>query len=272
MKARKYLVVDTETCTLPEYANDKKLAITHPLIYDIGWVLTDYKGTIYSKKSFLVQEIFFNEELFSTAYYRDKKPLYFQKLSKCEIRVETWAKIWAIFQSDLEQANFICAYNANFDLKKSIPFTFKCFEKNSQFFSATPAEKNSLFLNTKNSLFPEAKTRSFSEQFFTEKNEPFFLGKPAIDLWFYSCDTFLGTVSYKKYASENNWYSPSKKYYNSSAEKAYSYIVKNASFSEAHLALEDALIESLILRHCLKRKKPPVSIEWFPFRKLRVSL
>lgn len=236
MKARKYLIVDTETCTLPEYKNDKNLSLTHPLIYDIGWIVTDYKGTIYSKHNYLVDEIYSDDSLFSTAYYSAKKPIYESLKKQAAISSKNWSEIWALFLSDLSNSDFICAYNASFDLKFAIPFTVKFFDK-------TCTKK-------------------------VEKNSPFFLEKPIIDIWTFSCETFLNTFSYKKYAFENGWFSPSSLYYSSTAEKAYSYIVKNPLFEEAHLAIEDVLVESLILRHCLKRSKAAPKLTAFPMQKL----
>lgn len=238
MKPRKYLIVDVETCTLPEYST-KKSALTHPLIYDIGWVITDYKGTIYKKHSFLVQEIFFNEELFSTGYYSSKKPVYFSMLKNGEISVRKWAEIWSIFTSELSQVNFVCAYNAFFDLKLAIPFTYNFFNPK----------------NRKNSV----------------KNQPVFLEKPIIDIWAFSCNTFLNTFSYKKHAQKNNWFSPSKKYYSSTAEKAYAYLSNQPLFSESHTALEDVLIESFLLRACLKRSSAQPLLVPFPFRCLGLT-
>lgn len=63
----RYLVLDCETATLP-FANEiaendperkKKIAIARPLIYDIGWTITNRKGEILGKKQFLIAETFF---------------------------------------------------------------------------------------------------------------------------------------------------------------------------------------------------------------------
>ena len=85
-KIKKYLVLNTETASLPFINDDKyknlKLSIRFPLIYDIGWVIVDRRGNIYKKANYLVNEIFFDEQLYQTAYYYDKKTLYYEELQK----------------------------------------------------------------------------------------------------------------------------------------------------------------------------------------------
>src|SRR5574344_1493840 len=125
-----FLTIDTETATLP-FANKiaanaeqkKNIAIAKPLIYDIGWVIHDRLGVIRSTRQYLVAETFSIPSVFNTAYYKDKKPLYIEMLSRGETSVLPWNEIIKIFLHDLEGIDFICAYNARFDLKKAIPFT-----------------------------------------------------------------------------------------------------------------------------------------------------
>ena len=77
-----YLVVDTETATLPfadaialSVESKKRIAIARPLVYDIGWQLMNRDGTILSKKQFLIAEIFAVPSEFNTAYYPETRPL-----------------------------------------------------------------------------------------------------------------------------------------------------------------------------------------------------
>ena len=85
MNKKFYLTVDTETATIPfanqicKNANQKqKIAIAKPLVYDIGWSITDRQGNIVKTENFLVQETFFVPNIFNTAYYRDKRPIYME--------------------------------------------------------------------------------------------------------------------------------------------------------------------------------------------------
>ena len=125
-----YLTLDTETATLP-FANaiapdekaKKKIAIAKPLVYDIGWVITDRMGEVVKKVNYLVQETFFVPQIFNTAYYRDKRPLYMQKLAQGLTTPKSWNDIIEELIADLENVTIATAYNACFDFKKAIPFT-----------------------------------------------------------------------------------------------------------------------------------------------------
>ena len=78
-KRKKYLMVlDVET------TNNimEKGAANDGLVYDIGFTITDKKGNIYAKRSFAVKEIFEWTDLMNTAYYKQKLPLYFERLKK----------------------------------------------------------------------------------------------------------------------------------------------------------------------------------------------
>ena len=131
MKKKLYMVVDTETATLPfanELANGdpekkKRIAIARPLVYDIGWTICDREGTIYTRKQFLVAETFSVPSIFNTAYYAEKRPVYLDMLTKGETVVMPWMAIMEIFTEDLTKVDAVGAFNSMFDFKKAIPFT-----------------------------------------------------------------------------------------------------------------------------------------------------
>ena len=58
-RKKKYLLIDTET------AND----LDYPLVYGIGYVVTDNTGYIYEKKSFVIRDVFEWQEMMCSAYY-----------------------------------------------------------------------------------------------------------------------------------------------------------------------------------------------------------
>ena len=118
MKKKFYVTVDTETCTLPfinEWnlsAKDKqKIAIAKPLVYDLGWVVSDRQGNIIKTRNYLIQETFFVPNVFNTAYYRDKRPIYMDLLAKGEIEPRCWKEAFAELLEDMENADMTCAYN-----------------------------------------------------------------------------------------------------------------------------------------------------------------
>ena len=62
-----YLTIDTETANTLEC----------PLMYDIGGAVHDKKGKVYETFSFIIYDVFCaDRELFNTAYYANKRPLY----------------------------------------------------------------------------------------------------------------------------------------------------------------------------------------------------
>ena len=123
-----YVVLDCETATLP-YAKDlpenvkKQVAIAKPLIYDLGWTIVDKKGNVYARENYLITEIFSVPEIFNTAYYAEKRPLYIDKLNKGEIVLTDWRTASARLEFALSIGEAVGAYNAMFDFKKAIPFT-----------------------------------------------------------------------------------------------------------------------------------------------------
>ena len=123
-----YLVLDCETATLP-YASQfnaqdkKKIAIAKPLIYDLGWKVIDRKGKVYSRKNYLISEIFSVPHIFNTAYYASKRPIYLEKLRNNEIVLTSWEQAVSELEIDLEYTECVGAYNSMFDFKKAITFT-----------------------------------------------------------------------------------------------------------------------------------------------------
>lgn len=118
-----FLVLDTETAG----------GFNFPLIYNIGWKIIDKKGNTYLKEEYLINEIFFNEKLMSSAYYKEKLPFYYNELKKGRILAVNAAFVWERLK-DIKKTFpkiKICAYNAGFD-KFALECTFnKPFESES---------------------------------------------------------------------------------------------------------------------------------------------
>lgn len=275
MRKKYYLTLDTETCTLPfadsicKNATEKqKIAIAKPLIYDIGWVITDRKGEIIKKENYLVQETFFVPTVFNTAYYKEKRPIYMSLLEKGEIKVLTWNEITKILKADLDSVDLVTAYNACFDFKKAIPFTenyIKALYSNDYNGYEERQRKNSLAII-------KGKNESHNEKYLTPIFE--FKGNeyPIADLWGVACSTLINNERYKKYCMKNKLFTNSVKFFKTSAETTFQYITQNFDFIESHTALDDALIESQILTKALKKGKVQPQIKEFPFRDLGTTI
>lgn len=272
-KENRYMVFDCETATMPfanEIANGdsekkKKIAIARPLIYDLGWTITNRKGEILDKKQYLVAETFSVPSVFNTAYYAEKRPLYIEMLENDEIIVLPWNDIMAIFSEDLQKVNAVGAYNSMFDFKKAIPFTELYIKK---LYSADyyDWEKSQKILCTAiaNERYQKNSDKEFDANNFTFRDENY----PLFDLWGLSTSNLLNNVTYKKQCLKNNMLTASGTYFKTSAEASYRYLKDKYDFDEAHTALEDAIIETYILSQIAKRSAIEIGIISFPFKEL----
>ena len=269
-KRRKYyIVLDCETATLPYAANfdgeaRKRIAIAKPLIYDLGWTIVDRQGRVYARRNFLITEIFSVPAIFNTAYYASKRPLYLERLRKGEIILTDWNTAAAALLEDMREVEAVGAYNSMFDFKKAIPFTEVYIKMlYSPDFYEWERMQNEICENIANGSKRDS-NRAFDPEIFRFRGESF----PLFDLWGLSCEHLLNNDEYKGMCKDNGWYSASGKYYKTSAEAAYRFVSKELDFDEAHTALDDAEIESVLLRHIMKKKASNLSIGiiYFPFR------
>ena len=266
-----YLTLDTETATLPfvdriapNEKQKKKIAIAKPLVYDIGWVITDRKGEIIKKVNYLVQETFFVPQIFNTAYYREKRPIYMRKLAKGEISAKCWNDIIEELIEDLKFSTISTAYNACFDYKKAIPFTENyinaLYSENYQKWEDNQYQKCLDIVNCGKG----GKNEDYLTPMFKIRGNEF----PICDLWGIACEKMLNTNGYKNYCLDNELTSASGLYFKTSAETAFQYLTRNFEFVEEHTALSDAIIESQILTKVLKKCGIKPSLDCFPFQEL----
>lgn len=269
MKKLYYLTLDTETATLPfvnEIALDSKtkqtISIAKPLVYDIGWTISDRNGNIIKRENYLIQETFFVPNIFNTAYYKDKRPQYMRLYSEGKIKAATWNEVIDILLADLETVNFVTAYNACFDFKKAIPFTeryiYHLYSENYNKWEDYQKKRCIDILENGN----HAKNENYLVPVFELRGNEY----PLIDIWALACDRLLNTNKYRKYCCDNNFFTDSKKFFKTSAEVSYRYLMKDNEFVESHTALSDAEIETFILAKALKRGKSEPYLKAFPFR------
>jgi hypothetical protein len=274
-KRKFYLTLDTETATLP-FANElcknarekQKIAIAKPLVYDIGWTITTTKGEIVKSENFLVQETFFVPNVFNTAYYKDKRPIYMNLLSKGEIKVDTWNNIVNILLDDLEFCDMATAFNACFDFKKAIPFTERyikhLYSEDYNEWEAQQKRKCEKIIKSKKS---EEKNPEYLMPYFELRGNRF----PIADLWGIACDRLINIDKYRNYCLDNGLLTASVLYFKTSAETSFQYLMNQHDFIENHTALSDAEIEAQILTKALKKGKIEPQIKAFPFRELGTS-
>lgn len=271
MRKKFYLTLDTETATLP-FVNDicttqkekQTIAIAKPLVYDIGWTITDTQGRTIKEENYLVQETFFVPNIFNTAYYKHKRLIYMDMYNKGLIKLACWNDIINILFQDLRVVDLSTAYNAYFDFKKAIPFTERYIKNlySSDYNEWEEQQKLSckILLDKTNITKNEKKLTPILEL----RGEEF----PIADLWGLSCDRLLDNSRYKNYCLKNNLLTTSAQYFKSSAEVCFQYCAKNYDFIEDHTALSDAKIEAYILSKILKKGKIEPYIKPFPFKKL----
>ena len=209
MKKQFFLVLDVET------ANSTNDA----LVYDLGFVICDRKGTIYEADSFIVSDIFFHEtELMQTAYYAEKVPQYFQGIRDKAFKVVTFyeARQRLTFLLKKYSVEAVCAYNAHFDVTA---------------------------LNT-------------TERWLTKSQYRYFLpyGTKVFCIWHMACQLICTQKNYIKFCLANGFVSKSGNI-QTSAETVYAYITKNTEYNECHTGLQDVLIETQIMTKCFAQHK-----------------
>ena len=272
-KENRYMVLDCETATLP-FANEiaqgdpekkKKIAIARPLIYDIGWVITNRKGEILDSKQYLIAETFAVPAVFNTAYYAEKRPLYIDKLNKNETKILPWNDVVDIFLHDLNEVDSVGAYNSMFDFKKAIPFTDLYIRKlySDDYFSWEKTQRT-LCQKIANEPYKKEDEKEFDGNTFSFRSNSY----PLFDLWGLATRHLLNNATYKKECLNHEMLTASGTYFKTSAESSYRYLMNKYDFDEAHTALEDAIIETFILSKIANRHAISIGIIFFPFREL----
>jgi hypothetical protein len=114
------IVLDTETTDL-----------TKCFCYDLGYrVLNSETGDIYADKHFIIEQVWHNLPLFESAYYKDKRPLYFELMRKHKAAMTKWGYAMRELARDIKKYDVTdaYAYNSDFD-DKVIAYNcdwFKC--------------------------------------------------------------------------------------------------------------------------------------------------
>lgn len=215
-----YLIgLDTETCN--GFVENEKLCLDNSLVYDIGWVITDKRGTIYRTRSFIVREIFIGmKDVMKSAYYAEKIPKYWEEIKAGKRIVASFWTIQKTLKEDMKEYNInqVFAHNARFDVNA---------------------------LNCSARYLSKSKIRFFfpynTEIWDTLKMARQTIGKQK---------------TYRDFCIEHNFMTKHKiPQVRLTAEVLFRYLTLNTEFSESHTGLEDVLIETQILAKCIRQHK-----------------
>ena len=205
MKKEFFVVLDTETTN----------SIDDPLAYDVGFAVVNDEGRVFEAYSFVVAEVFLDEELMESAYFKEKIPMYWEDikarrriLAKLSTISRTLARIMKKYDT-----NIICAHNARFDYRST---------------------------NTTQRFLTSSKYRYF-----------FPYGIKICDTLKMARKAFDDS-QYDEFCYNNDYITKNgrKRY---TAEILYRFLSGDNSFEEVHCGLEDVLIEKEIFMECLRR-------------------
>ena len=114
-KKMNILVFDTETANLEK-----------PFCYNLGYVIfnTD-EGKVVLKKDYVIEQVWHNTMLFTTAYYANKRELYVSRMKGRTATMDKWGYVCQRLYRDIVEFEITdgYAYNSGFDEKV---FEFNC--------------------------------------------------------------------------------------------------------------------------------------------------
>ena len=201
----KYLMIDTETTN----------SIDDPICYDIGFAVVDAEGNVYEEHSYVVADVFLDDELMSSAFFADKIPQYWEDIKLGVRKLRRFKTIRSIVYDVCRQygIKYAVAHNARFD-NRSLNLT---------------------------------------QRFLTSSKYRYFLpyGVEFLDTLKMARKIFADE-KYDTFCYENEYLTKRgcKRY---TAEILYRFLTGDNDFIESHTGLEDVLIEKEIFVYCLQK-------------------
>ena len=211
-----YLTIDTETAN----------GLDDPMMYDIGGAIHDRKGNVEETFSFVIYDVFCaDRELFNTAYYAEKRPMYEQQIAAGSRKIVSiyTAKRYVAELCKKYNVKAIIAHNARFDYKST---------------------------NGTMRYITKSKVRYFLPH-----------GIPMWDTLKMAQDTICKQKTYQQWCTVNGYLQKNGKV-RATAEILYRYITGNNDFIEDHTGLEDVLIEKEIFAKCMAQHKTMRKALW----------
>lgn len=108
------VVFDTETTSLNK-----------PFCYNIGYTILNEDGETLLEKDFVVEQIWHNLALFSTAYYAEKRQLYVASMRTRKTAMKKFGYICQEMIRDFRKYEVVCAYAYNSPFDEKV-FDFNC--------------------------------------------------------------------------------------------------------------------------------------------------
>jgi hypothetical protein len=211
-----YLTIDTETAN----------GLDDPMMYDIGGAIHDRKGNVEETFSFVIYDVFCaDRELFNTAYYAEKRPMYEQQIAAGS------RKIVSIYTAKRHIAELCKKYNVKAIIAHNARFDYKSTNGTMRYVS-------------------KSKVRYFL---------PY--GIPMWDTLKMAQDTICKQKTYQRWCEANGYLQKNGKV-RATAEILYRYITCNNDFIEDHTGLEDVLIEKEIFAKCMAQHKKMRKALW----------
>lgn len=203
----RFIVVDTETTN----------SLDDPLCYDVGFAVVDILGNVYENYSFVVADIFLDEELMKSAYFADKIPQYWADIKSGKRELKTFRNIKKAFADCVyrNKVQIVLAHNARFDNRS---------------------------LNLTQRYLTSSKYRYF-----------FPFGVEIWDTLKMSREVLKNDENYSTFCWNNDYLTKRlcKRY---TAEIIYRFLTGDTEFEESHTGLEDVLIEKEIFVFCVTAK------------------
>lgn len=203
---QKIIVIDTETTN----------SIDDPLCYDVGFEVIDPLGRVYERHSYVVADIFLDDELMQSAYFKNKIPQYWEDIKSGKRILKRFKNIKMIFADVASKydVKIVVAHNARFDYR----------------------------------------SLNLTQRFLTSSRYRYFFPY-GIEIWDslkMSRETLKTDSDYEQFCYENNFLTKRlcRRY---TAEILYKFISKDLDFKESHTGLEDVEIEKEIFVYCIKR-------------------
>lgn len=202
------------------------------ICYDIAWSIVDKQGNVYRTKAYCVREIFTNTTKMMEAYYWCKYAKYLEMLDIGLYTIKYGKEI--IEEMNKDMADF------NVDI-------FTAYNSN---FDRTA------LMNTIRDLKIE---------------EGLNFPKTIECVWTQAVNSIMNKPSYRKFAKEHGMFTDSGKYWKSSAETCYRFMMNNPHFEEQHIGIFDVQIEQEILAYANTKHEKVDKTPCSPYPKMVVK-